>query len=305
MRRVARARRVAGSSSPAPTPIPLTSARAQVFIGPPFHSLPLAEYVYYASFSVFFNVTQPTWAEPSQIKWSLDMSERALHPTDSDFWVPDIADIQTRRRPRSLPRTGRHHAGCECKDGARFRCDAQAHAAGRVRREVARWALRRPCLSGAQCHCMTRVLPPRKGPRAPGLYVWVPCPGAARRTRMKRVHPTRGGAAGAAGAHARLAAGAASSHPGRALAQDIVIPIKRAGDMIKVLRAMPAEELARRQAALRAARSRFFYMPLPHSRSATGADTLAQHMCRRAGRAPPPDAAAHRPTAAGREGGHA
>ena len=122
---------------------------------------------------------------------------------------------------------------------------------------------------------------------------------------MKRVHPTRGGAAGAAGAHARLAAGAASSHPGRALAQDIVIPIKRAGDMIKVLRAMPAEELARRQAALRAARRRFFYMPLPHSRSATGADTLAQHMCRRAGRAPPPDAGVHRPTASGREGGHA
>jgi hypothetical protein len=55
----------------------------------------------YAAFSVFFNVTQPTWAEPSQIKWSLDLSERALHPTDSDFWVPDIADIQARRRPRS------------------------------------------------------------------------------------------------------------------------------------------------------------------------------------------------------------
>ena len=69
---------------------------AQVFIGPPFHTLPLAEYIDYPAFSVFFNVTQPTWANASQISWTLDMSQRASHPTDSEFWVPDIPTVQAR-----------------------------------------------------------------------------------------------------------------------------------------------------------------------------------------------------------------
>ncbi|KAK9833275.1 hypothetical protein WJX81_001939 [Elliptochloris bilobata] len=137
-----------------------------VFVGPPFHTLPLAEYIDYAGFSVFFNVTRPTWANASQIAWTLDMAKRASHPTDSQFWVPDIPNIQ-----------------------------------------------------------------------------------------------------------------------------DIVIPIERAADMIGHLRSMPADEKARRQAALRIARSKFFYMPLPHSRGPTGAQVLLQHMCRRAGRDPPAAAA--------------
>ena len=49
------------------------------------------------------------------------------------------------------------------------------------------------------------------------------------------------------------------------------MPIKRPADMIAHLRSMPAEEIARRQAALRAARSKFFYMQLPHSHGTTSA----------------------------------
>ena len=47
------------------------------------------------------------------------------------------------------------------------------------------------------------------------------------------------------------------------------MPIKRPADMIEYLRTMPAEEIAVRQAALRVARSRFFYMQLPHSHGTT------------------------------------
>lgn len=47
------------------------------------------------------------------------------------------------------------------------------------------------------------------------------------------------------------------------------MPIKRPADMIQYLRTMPAEEIAERQAALRVARSKFFYMQLPHSRGTT------------------------------------
>lgn len=68
-----------------------------MFIGPPFHTLPLAQYIDYPSFSVFFNVTEPTWGDPSQIAWTLDLGQRASHPTDSQFWVPDIPNIQARR----------------------------------------------------------------------------------------------------------------------------------------------------------------------------------------------------------------
>ena len=74
------------------------AARAQVFIGPPFHTLPLAQYIDFPSFSVFFNVTEPTWGDPSQIAWTLDLGQRASHPTDSQFWVPDIPNIQARCR---------------------------------------------------------------------------------------------------------------------------------------------------------------------------------------------------------------
>ena len=52
-------------------------------------------------------------------------------------------------------------------------------------------------------------------------------------------------------------------------AQDIVVPIKRPADMVEYLRTMPSEEIAERQAALRVARSKFFYMQLPHSRGTT------------------------------------
>lgn len=69
--------------------------------------------------------------------------------------------------------------------------------------------------------------------------------------------------------------------------QDIVIPIERPRDMVAHLRAMPAEEVARRQAALREARSRLFYMDLPHGHGPTASDILLQHSCRRAGRGAP------------------
>lgn len=52
-------------------------------------------------------------------------------------------------------------------------------------------------------------------------------------------------------------------------AQDIVVPIKRPAAMVEYLRTMPAEEIAVRQAALRVARSKFFYMQLPHSHGTT------------------------------------
>lgn len=77
-------------------------------------------------------------------------------------------------------------------------------------------------------------------------------------------------------------------------AQDVATPVERAADMIAHLRSMPAEEIARKQEALRVARSRLFYMALPHSHGPTGADVLTQHMCRRAGRVPPVDAAVQR-----------
>lgn len=77
-------------------PCYIAAFRAQVFIGPPFHTLPLAQYIDYPSFSVFFNVTEPTWGDPSQIAWTLDLAQRATHPTDSQFWVPDIPNIQAR-----------------------------------------------------------------------------------------------------------------------------------------------------------------------------------------------------------------
>ena len=73
-----------------------------MFIGPPFHTLPLAQYIDYPSFSVFFNVTEPTWGDPSQIAWTLDLAQRASHPTDSQFWVPDIPNIQARRARQTL-----------------------------------------------------------------------------------------------------------------------------------------------------------------------------------------------------------
>ena len=47
------------------------------------------------------------------------------------------------------------------------------------------------------------------------------------------------------------------------------MPIKHPADMIEYLRTMPPEEIAERQAALRVARSKFFYMQLPHSRGTT------------------------------------
>ena len=77
-------------------------------------------------------------------------------------------------------------------------------------------------------------------------------------------------------------------------AQDVATPVERPADMIAHLRNMPAEEIARKQEALRVARSRLFYMALPHSHGPTGADVLTQHMCRRAGRVPPVDAAVQR-----------
>ena len=77
-------------------------------------------------------------------------------------------------------------------------------------------------------------------------------------------------------------------------AQDVSIPVERPADMITHLRNMPAEDIARKQEALRVARSRLFYMALPHSHGPTGADVLTQHMCRRAGRVPPVDAAVQR-----------
>ena len=80
------------------TPCRTAAARAQVFIGPPFHTLPLAQYIDYPAFSVFFNVTEPMWGDPSQIAWTLDLGQRASHPTDSQFWVPDIPNIQARCR---------------------------------------------------------------------------------------------------------------------------------------------------------------------------------------------------------------
>lgn len=36
-----------------------------VFLGPPFHTLPLAQYVNYAQMGIFFNISQPVWVNES------------------------------------------------------------------------------------------------------------------------------------------------------------------------------------------------------------------------------------------------
>ncbi len=65
-----------------------------VFFGPPFHTVPLADQLDYRSFAIFFNFTQPSsWNEGLPVRWTLDMSERAVAPVNSEFWVPDLPNI--------------------------------------------------------------------------------------------------------------------------------------------------------------------------------------------------------------------
>ena len=73
-----------------------------VFVGPPFHSLPLAHVVDYASFAVFLNVTSNAvfltgelQGQPRDYMWNVDIARpRPTSPSQSEWWVPDV-DLST------------------------------------------------------------------------------------------------------------------------------------------------------------------------------------------------------------------
>ena len=68
-----------------------------VFIGPPFHTLPLTDVVDYASFGLFLNVTSKSTfltgqqkGQPSDYMWQLDTTRpHPVSASQSEWWVPD------------------------------------------------------------------------------------------------------------------------------------------------------------------------------------------------------------------------
>ncbi len=69
-----------------------------VFVGPPFHTLPLTEVVDYASFAVFLNITSnninlsgDNKGKASNYMWKLDSSQpKPVSASQSQWWVPDV-----------------------------------------------------------------------------------------------------------------------------------------------------------------------------------------------------------------------
>ncbi|KAK9834881.1 hypothetical protein WJX81_006129 [Elliptochloris bilobata] len=67
-----------------------------VFLGPPFHSMPLVNQVDYTKFALFFNHTEPHWlAEVAGgVQWALDPAgPHPDHPTDAHWWVPGLPGL--------------------------------------------------------------------------------------------------------------------------------------------------------------------------------------------------------------------
>eukprot|EP00884_Botryococcus_braunii_P001170 jgi/Botrbrau1/11053/Bobra.92_2s0024.1 len=65
-----------------------------VFVGPPYHTMPLTNALDYSKFALFFNVTgEASWNVNQTIRWELDLALRCPAPTFSEFWVPDMKDI--------------------------------------------------------------------------------------------------------------------------------------------------------------------------------------------------------------------
>jgi hypothetical protein len=64
-----------------------------VFVGPPFHTMPLTHQVDYSSFALFFNITESaSWNVNETVQWELSMEKRG-GANDAHFWIPDMPDI--------------------------------------------------------------------------------------------------------------------------------------------------------------------------------------------------------------------
>ena len=60
-----------------------------VFLGPPFHSTPIAYAVDWPSMAIFINITEHSGWMEDIFRWSISTSERALHGQDARWWITD------------------------------------------------------------------------------------------------------------------------------------------------------------------------------------------------------------------------
>ena len=48
----------------------------------------------YSKFALFFQLNNTPWADTITVHWKVEDGKRPHHPTDSEWWVPDIENIQ-------------------------------------------------------------------------------------------------------------------------------------------------------------------------------------------------------------------